>query len=72
MVQSVLCYIDIANNVSADTGVQLFPLITNTTFLSKYIKDFPKQYTAFPSYLRWPGAGINISPLSAAYNSEKM
>ena len=42
-------HIDIANKVSAETGVQLFPLITNTTFLSKYMSDLPKKYTAFPS-----------------------
>ena len=64
---SIIFYIDTDTSWSKEIGLQLSPIPTNTTFLSKYIKDFPKVYTAFPLYLLCPGAGIKRRPLSAAY-----
>ena len=67
MISSNNVYIDIGTSWSKEIGLQLSPIPTNTTFLSKYINDFPKVYTAFPLYLLCPGAGIKSRPLSAAY-----
>ena len=35
-------YIDNDTSWSKEIGLQLSPIPTNTTFLSKYINDFPK------------------------------
>ena len=65
-------YIDIGTSWSKEIGLQLSPIPTNTTFLSKYINDFPNVYTAFPLYLLCPGAGMKRRPLSAAYQCKNI
>ena len=61
------CIINIAANKASDeTGIQLFPDLTNTTFLSIiYISGFLKQYAAFPIF------GLELALRSVHYQLQQ-